>query len=193
MSHWKAYCLLVTTTGSPLQSCRGGEKEPGAKLEPYSTFTREGAHRMRPTILALDLEVTLFSNAVSQIPRPGLLAFLHRAQKTFDEVVLFTTLPRHSALRIASLLVEEECVPRWFAAIPYMEWDGSTEDLRFMVPQPGQALLLDDHCPCVLLNQLELWVEAPLFASPYPANDCGLQISQSRIVERVSMLSRSPR
>lgn len=31
---------------------------------------------MRPTVLALDLEGTLISNAMSQIPRPGLHAFL---------------------------------------------------------------------------------------------------------------------
>jgi hypothetical protein len=31
---------------------------------------------MRISVLALDLEGTLISNAVSQFPRPGLLAFL---------------------------------------------------------------------------------------------------------------------
>lgn len=31
---------------------------------------------MTPTILAMDLEGTLISNVVSQIPRPGLLDFL---------------------------------------------------------------------------------------------------------------------
>jgi hypothetical protein len=34
---------------------------------------------MKPTILALDLEGTLISNAISQIPRPGLHCFLEDA------------------------------------------------------------------------------------------------------------------
>jgi hypothetical protein len=69
---------------------------------------------MRPSILALDLEGTLISNAVSQIPRPGLRDFLDYARTTFDEVVLFTTVSRHMSLRIALLLAEEGHVPGWF-------------------------------------------------------------------------------
>lgn len=46
---------------------------------------------MRPTILALDLEGTLISNAVSQIPRPGLYSFLEHVQGQFDQLVMFTT------------------------------------------------------------------------------------------------------
>ncbi|HFJ9597670.1 TPA: NIF family HAD-type phosphatase [Stenotrophomonas maltophilia] len=147
---------------------------------------------MPPNILALDLEGTLISNAVSQIPRPGLRNFLDHAKATFGEIVLFTTVPRHSALRIALLLAEEGHAPRWFAEIRYVEWTGSTKDLRFVSRRLGETLLLDDHGPYIHPNQREFWVEAPLFASPYPDDDCGLQISQRRIEERVSMLSRSP-
>ena len=50
---------------------------------------------MKPTILALDLEGTLISNAVSQIPRPGLHRFLEDVRSQFEELVLFTTVPRH--------------------------------------------------------------------------------------------------
>ncbi|XNX71230.1 hypothetical protein ACL5HQ_21450 [Stenotrophomonas maltophilia] len=35
-------------------------------------------------------------------------------------------------------------------------------------------------------------IEAPLFASPYLADDSGLQAAQRRIGERVSLLSSSP-
>ena len=37
---------------------------------------------MRPSILALDLEGTLISNAVSQIPRPGLYNFWSRQSRS---------------------------------------------------------------------------------------------------------------
>lgn len=147
---------------------------------------------MRPTILALDLEGTLISNAVSQIPRPGLREFLDYARGAFDEVVLFTTVPHHSALRILSLLAEERRAPRWFTEVRYVEWIGSCKDLRFVSPRLGESLLLDDYEPYIHPGQREYWVEAPLFSSPYPDDDCGLQISQRRIAERVSMLSKSP-
>ncbi|WP_081275838.1 NIF family HAD-type phosphatase [Stenotrophomonas maltophilia] len=146
---------------------------------------------MRPSILALDLEGTLISNAVSQIPRPGLREFLDHVLRTFDEVVLFTTVPRHAALRIALLLAEEGHVPRWFVQVRYVEWTGPTKDLRFVSSRLGETLLLDDHGAYIHPGQHELWVEAPLFASPYPADDCGLQISQRRIEEKVSRLSNS--
>lgn len=147
---------------------------------------------MRPTVLALDLEGTLISNAVSQIPRPGLSSFLVSVSETFDDVVLFTTVPRQSARKIASLLADEGHAPQWFAGIPYVEWEGSTKDLRLVSPQLGQALLLDDHGPYVHPGQLEYWIEAPLFASPYPGTDNGLLISQVRIRERMSLLSSPP-
>lgn len=144
---------------------------------------------MRPTILALDLEGTLISNAVSQIPRPELLSFLEFARDAFKEIVLFTTVPKLSALKIASLLAHEGHVPPWFTEIRYIDWTGSTKDLRLVSPQLGQALLLDDHEPYVHPGQHALWVEAPLFASPYPAEDDGMRISQRRIEERLSLLS----
>lgn len=146
---------------------------------------------MRPSILALDLEGTLISNAVSQIPRPGLRDFLDYVRVSFNEVVLFTTVPRDNALRITSLLAEEGHAPSWFAEARYVEWKGSTKDLRFVSPRLGQALLLDDHNPYVRPDQLQFWVEAPLFASPYPADDRGLRISRRRIEERVMVLSTS--
>mgnify|MGYP004712337163 CR=1 FL=1 len=48
---------------------------------------------MRPTILAMDLEGTLISNAVSQIPRPGLYQFLEAVNSKFDRLGIYTTVP----------------------------------------------------------------------------------------------------
>ena len=48
---------------------------------------------IRPKILALDLEGTLISNAVSQIARPGLRPFLDEVRGQFDQLVVFTTVP----------------------------------------------------------------------------------------------------
>jgi hypothetical protein len=49
---------------------------------------------MKPTVLALDLEGTLISNAISQIPRPGLHRFALDVQSQFNQLVMFTTVPR---------------------------------------------------------------------------------------------------
>nr|WP_313955409.1 NIF family HAD-type phosphatase [Stenotrophomonas rhizophila] len=59
---------------------------------------------MRPTVLALDLEGTLISNAISQIPRPGLRRFLEEVRSEFERLVLFTTVPKDRVRAIATLL-----------------------------------------------------------------------------------------
>lgn len=141
---------------------------------------------MKPTILAVDLEGTLISNAVSQIPRPGLFPFLQYAHTRFSQLVIFTTVPEPLARRICGLLVSEEVAPEWFAHLPYIVWDGPTKDLRFVVPEVGQALLLDDHAPYVHPGQESFWVEIPLFGSPYADDDTGLELAKLRIEDRLS-------
>lgn len=143
---------------------------------------------MKPTILALDLEGTLISNAVSQIPRPGLYRFLEDVRSQFEELVLFTTVPEALARSIAGLLVTEGSVPAWFSGLRYTHWSGKTKDLSYVSPHLGDALLLDDHGPYVHDGQESLWVEIPLFAAPYSADDDGLQIAAARLTDRIMQL-----
>jgi len=74
----------------------------------------------RPTVLALDLEGTLISNAMSQIPRPGLAHFLSQCKELFPRVVVFTTVKEELFRKIAGLLVEESVAPSWFADVEYI-------------------------------------------------------------------------
>lgn len=143
---------------------------------------------MKPTTLALDLEGTLISNAVSQIPRPGLHQFLEDMQSCFDELVVFTTVPEDRFRSIASMLVAEQNVPAWFALLRYIPWSGKTKDLRLVSPRLGEALLLDDHNPYVHPGQEQFWIEIPLFGSPYLSEDDGFQIASHRLRERISSL-----
>lgn len=145
---------------------------------------------MKPTILAMDLEGTLISNAVSQIPRPGLFPFLEYVYANFAQLAIFTTVPEPLARSICSLLVAEIAAPVWFAKLPYVDWNGPTKDLRFVTPDPTQALLLDDHAPYVHPGQEDHWVEVPLFGSPYAGDDKGLDLARFRIDERLSWFSR---
>jgi hypothetical protein len=83
------------------------------------------------TTLALDLEGTLISNAMSQIPRPGLFEFLGRCAALFPRLVMFTTVNEDKFRQIARLLVEEGKAPAWFANIEYVNWQGETKNLEF--------------------------------------------------------------
>lgn len=146
------------------------------------------AQRLRPTILALDLEGTLISNAVSQIPRPGLLSFLEEVKTIFSELVMFTTVPEPQVRQILLLLAEEGEVPDWFKGSHCIQWTGSTKNLLMVSSTLGTTLLLDDHRPYVHPGQEKFWVEAPLFSPPYSPFDDGLKVALERIQERVSNL-----
>lgn len=130
---------------------------------------------MRTTTLAMDLEGTLISNAVSQIPRPGLYDFLESVHSLFEQLAIYTTVPEPTFRKIAHLLVSEMCAPDWFAELPYIAWEGPTKDLRNVSPVLGSAFLLDDHRAYVHPGQERYWIEARLFASPYDGADIGLQ------------------
>lgn len=140
---------------------------------------------MKPTILALDLEGTLISNAISQFPRPGLYQFLAEAKTQFDHLVVITTVPRDRFYSIAETLVQEGAAPTWFRAIPYIDWHGATKDLRFVSPKLGDALLLDDHGAYVHAGQERLWVRIPLFVPPYTAEDNGLELALRELLARI--------
>lgn len=141
---------------------------------------------MRPTILAFDLEGTLISNAVSQIPRPGLFSFLEWSRAQTARQVMFTTVEETLFRRIANLLVAEGSAPDWFADIGYIRWTGATKDLRYVSSVLGEALLLDDHRAYVHPGQEEWWLEVPLFASPYDAADDGLQVAEHHLKKRLA-------
>lgn len=141
---------------------------------------------MKPTILALDLEGTLISNAISQIPRPGLHQFLDKIHPLFDELVIYTTVPEERFRSIATLLAHEGSVPDWFVKLPYIRWAGKTKDLRLASPRLGDVLLLDDHGPYVHPGQEHLWVQIPLFGSPYPPSDDGLNLALKRLLDVVA-------
>jgi len=129
----------------------------------------------RIKVLALDLEGTLISNAMSQIPRPGLFQFLSRCRELFPRVVIFTTVREERFRNIAQLLVEEGAAPAWFTSIEYVTWQGQTKDLSFI---PGieveEALLVDDYEIYVHPGQEAQWMQVKYFDSPYDPSDVGL-------------------
>lgn len=127
------------------------------------------------TTIALDLEGTLISNAMSQIPRPGLRAFLDRCHALFARIVIYTAISEARFRDIAATLVREDYAPGWFADIEFIPWDRTTKDLRRVSgAELGEILLVDDLREYVHPGQEANWVPVPQFAAPYPENDAEL-------------------
>lgn len=119
-------------------------------------------------VLALDLEGTLISNGVSQIPRPGLLSFLTACAHRFPRIVLFTTVPQPRFRSIAAMLCQDGFAPHWFPDMEYVEWSGPTKDLRYIrCVREGDVLLIDDCSDYVYPGQQSQWIQIPLFEAPY--------------------------
>lgn len=138
-----------------------------------------------PTVLALDLEGTLISNAMSQIPRPGLYEFLESCASLFPRLVMFTTVREEKFRPIARLLVEENKAPAWFADMEYVNWEGETKNLEF-VPDAAVSdiILVDDFEIYVHPGQEAQWMQIAYFDYPYPEDDRGLFV----ILEKLELL-----
>ena len=126
-------------------------------------------------VIALDVEGTLISNAMSQFPRPGLKFFLEQCQQRASRVVIFTAISHRRFEALARTLVHEGSAPPWFATLEFIEWSGPHKDLRF-VPgvTPQQVVLVDDLEQYVAPGQHAQWVKAPAFEAPYSPQDRGL-------------------
>ena len=142
----------------------------------------------RPRVLALDLEGTLISNAISQIPRPGLRAFLEWAAATFERLVLFTAVRPSRACAILQLLAAEGAAPPWLATLEIIDWSGTRKDLRHVphIDHWRQVWLLDDIERYVVPDQRECWIPILPFDSPYPDDDAGLEAARGLMVGRLS-------
>jgi predicted protein tyrosine phosphatase len=139
----------------------------------------------RETVLALDLEGTLISNAVSQFPRPGLYAFLEFCREQFERLVLYTAVRDAVGEAIVRTLVTENTVPEWFLNVPFVSWDGHLKDLC-NVPdaRPRDCLLIDDNRDYVVDDQVAQWIPIAKYESPYPDTDRELARVGQVIAER---------
>ena len=124
---------------------------------------------IQDTVLALDLEGTLISNAMSQIPRRGLYRFLELCAHHIERVVLYTAVRRELALEIVQRLSMEGEAPPWFASIQYVEWSGPYKRLAFV--GAGESILVDDQRGYIFPGEEERWVAIREFESPYVADD----------------------
>jgi len=141
------------------------------------------------SVLALDLEGTLISNAISQIPRPGLLSFLISCRELFPRIVMYTTVSEVRFRAIARLLVSEGAAPDWFAELEVVDWTGRTKDLALISGAALEdCLLLDDFEGYVHLGQRKQWVRVACFGHPYATSDWELENTLHELRQRISVV-----
>jgi len=143
-------------------------------------------------VLALDVEGTLISNAMSQFPRPGLKAFLAFCQQVFPEVVLFTAVSEPRTLKCMQTLVEEGSVEPEVASIVYIPWEGPKKDLSFvqkLYPDASleEILIVDDLEEYIVPEQRSQWVPIESWVSPYVDTDRELERIQGVLRGYASM------
>lgn len=117
--------------------------------------------RVRPTVVALDLEHTLIDDALSGCPRPGLFEFVAFCLDRFERVVLFTTVEEVDAREVLVTLADSGAVPTDFvASLEYVAWSGEFKDISF-VPDvvPEQVVFVDDDSGWIRPDQREQWIE----------------------------------
>ncbi len=144
---------------------------------------------MKP-LLCLDLEGTLISNAVSQIPRPGLFEFLEYVAD-ICELMIYTSVSFERVKTIQNLLVEEGVAPAWFRDIPVIRPEKSLKPKAACGRQ--DALLVDDQADVIVPGEEDWLVEIPEYLPPYSDRDQALSRALDNIEMRVRLLEPSVR
>jgi NLI interacting factor-like phosphatase len=142
--------------------------------------------KQKQLTIALDLEGTLISNAVSQFPRPGLFTFLEYCHQSCARLVIFTAVNEVRFRSIARTLVEAGDVPDWFVDLEYINWHGTYKDLSF-IPHCtiDRTILIDDRIEYIHPDQKDRWMEIPGYEYPYPDDDRELDV----MIEKLSQIN----
>lgn len=141
--------------------------------------------------IALDLEGTLISNAMSQIPRPGLYSFIEKCAKCTSNLVLYSAVNPDRCRKIIQVLAQEGDVPIWFAEINIVNWDyrnhRAKKDLRLIQTNWTRGILVDDIEDYVAAEQLSSWVSISNYDG-YTKNDDELERVAGVIAQRAREL-----
>jgi len=135
------------------------------------------------TLLCMDLEGTLISNAVSQIPRPGLYAFLESVAEVCD-LMLYTSVSPERVNAIRNLLVREGVAPAWFLDLSVCHPNGTIKH-KARCGRPN-ALLLDDQAAVIAPGEESWWVPVAEFLPPYSEDDRELVKALANIKKRLN-------
>jgi hypothetical protein len=139
-----------------------------------------------PNTLALDLEGTLISNAISAFPRPGLYGFLSFCRETFDRVVIFTSVPETTSKRLIGILAAEGSAPAWFPDLVVFVCERHMQKDLERIGPPGDVWLVDDQEAYILPRQRNQWIPAREFMPPFTQADDELCQIKTEILGRLS-------
>lgn len=139
--------------------------------------------------IALDLEGTLISNAMSQIPRPGLYSFIETCSEYTSNLVLYSAVNPARCRKIMQVLAQESDVPMWFAEIDIVDWDyrnhSAKKDLKRIQTNWTRGILVDDIEDYVSEEQLSSWIPIGNYDG-YTKNDNELE----RVAEVIAKRAR---
>lgn len=138
---------------------------------------------MRKTLLCLDLEGTLISNAVSQIPRPGLYRFLEQVAELCD-LIIYTSVNKNRVTAIQHLLVEEGAAPQWFKKLHVVHPTGTVKPKSACGRE--DAFLLDDQEGVIAPGEHQWWIQIDEYMPPYSEDDRALY----RVLEDIEIRIR---
>lgn len=134
--------------------------------------------------IALDLEGTLISNAVSQIPRPGLHAFVELCHSLALRLVIFSSANPAVVRDALRVLAADELAPAWTADLEIIHAPTLPKDLRVVDDDWRGCLLVDDMELAVRPDQREQWIPVVSFDPREPGTDSELSSAAARLVER---------
>jgi len=136
-------------------------------------------------VVALDLEGTLISNAVSVFPRPRLYDFLLFCQEHFQRIVIYTSVPADKARSILGVLADEGAVPGWAADLEILVCGRKEKKDLARVGELDKVLLVDDQEAYVLPEQSGRWIPVKEFEAPFTQPDDELARVQAKLLARV--------
>lgn len=126
---------------------------------------------MSKKILALDLEGTLISNGMSQIPRNHLFYFLKEVKLLFEEIVIYTTLKKEKTVEILNVLYNEGTIPEYFKSVEIIEWTGPYKKLKNISSNINDILIIDDCEDYIAPEEKSNWIKINQFYYPYKNDD----------------------
>ena len=143
---------------------------------------------MAITVLALDLEGTLVSNAVSQIPRPGLFRFLEFCRTIVPRIVIFSAVSEARARQVIANGVEAGDMPLWMnACVEYVSWSGPHKNLKFIgCAAVANILIVDDQESYIEPDHRTQWIPIAEFSAPYPTDDTALAEVECALRDRLA-------
>lgn len=156
----------------------------------FAEEKRKGATGRRGKVtyctIALDLEGTLISNAVSIFPRPGLYQFLFFCLENFERVVIYTSVPEPIARKIMEILCSEGSAPEAFSQLEVFTCDRHMQKDLVKLGPLGEVLLVDDQESYVVDIQRQFWIPVQEFMPPFVQADSELQRVKEKIIGKLS-------